>query len=120
MKRDDFIKLILANITIGEVFQNPGGGTSTIKRFDNEKIVYQRGNSEITLKMEKIYNAYEAFRGTFVTTNDLKKYDNSFDSAARKPSGHSCNCTFGFMLLAKAGLATDTTRAGRVFGASFL
>ena len=44
MKRDDFIKLILANITIGEVFQNPGGGTSTIKRFDNEKIVYQRGN----------------------------------------------------------------------------
>ena len=120
MKRDDFISLILTNIAIGEVFQNPGGGTSTIKRFDNEKIVYQRGNSDITLKMEKIYNAYEAFQGNFVTTNDLKKFDNSFDSTARNPSGHSCNCTFSFLLLAKAGLAKEIIKHGRVFGTTFI
>ena len=120
MTQTAFTRLILEHISIGATLQNPGKGTSQIKRFDTEKVVYQRGNSEITLKIEKIYKAYEAFQGKFVTTTDLKKFDNSFDSSARKPSGHSCNCTFGFMLLVKAGLAQEIIKQGRTFGTTFM
>lgn len=120
MTQAEFTRLILEHLSIGEILPNPGRGTSLIKRFDTEKVVYQRGKSDITLKIEKIYNAYEAFQGKFVTTTDLKKFDNSFDSLARKPSGHSCNCTFGFMLLCKAGLAHEITKQGRTFGTTFI
>lgn len=120
MTFEEFKKRILTSLSDGEIFNNPGGGISTVDSFNDERIKYIRGKSSIPLKLEKLYQAYEHFQGTYVTTNQLKKFDHSFDSAARNPSGHSCNCTFGFCVLIKAGLADTITQKGRLLGTNFL
>ena len=116
---EEFIHTILSHIPRAPL-NNPGGGTSTIVHFNEEQIIYRRGKSNIPLKMKKLYEAYERFQGSFVTTRDLKKFDNSFDSSARAPSGHSCNCTFSFMILIEAGLADSIVRKGRCYGTNFI
>ena len=119
MTLTEFSDIIIRHIP-DEPMSNPRGGTSTIVKFDNEKIIYRRGKSKIYLKMNKLYEAYENFKGSFVTTSDLKKFDQSFDSQARNPSGHSCNCTFAFMLLREAGLADDIVKKDRCLGTNFI
>ena len=119
MTLTEFSDIIIRHIPDSPM-RNPGGGTSTIVKFDNEKIIYRRGKSNIILKMNKLYEIYEKFKGSFVTTSDLKNFDHSFDSQARNPSGHSCNCTFAFMLLIEAGLADDIVKKNRCFGTNFI
>ena len=60
------------------------------------------------------------FVGKYNLTTLSRALDNSFDSAARDPAGHSCNCTFAFMLLERAGLADGIVKRGRRFGTHFL
>lgn len=116
MTFEEFKNVILSHLPTKPLC-NPGGGTSKIKNFTDEEIVYIRGKTQIHLKIRKLYDAYEHFQGTFVTTKVLKEFDRSFDSNA---SGHNCNCTFGFMLLVEAGLADTIVKKERCFGAHFL
>jgi len=106
-------------IPIGTIFNNPGGGTTTIHKYSDNKLFYIRGKSKISMSFEDIFNTYTTFKGTQVTTNDLKKYNNHFDSKARKPSGHNCNCTSLFMILHRIGLAEEIKKFGRSFGTVF-
>ncbi len=120
MTFDEFKKRVLTSISVGEIFENPGGGVSIIEFFNDEKIKYIRRKSSITIKLEKLYKAYDHFQGTFVTTKQLKEFDHSFDSEARNPSGHSCNCTFGFCVIIKIGLADTISKEKRPYETNFL
>jgi hypothetical protein len=44
---DNFIENILEYISVGDIIENPGGGTSTIMSISKNKICYKRGNSNI-------------------------------------------------------------------------
>jgi hypothetical protein len=53
-----------------------------------------------------MFDAYARFKGGQMSSSDLKKIKPAvFDSQAR-PAGHSCNCTFLFMVLKEIGLIT--------------
>lgn len=119
MEDREFRRRIEASISIGDVLPNPGGGTSTITKIDDKGIHYRRGKSVMLLKWGIFYGAYRQFCGRLVDTGDLRSFDNSFDSQARDPAGHSCNCTFAFMLLERAGLADRAVKRGRRFSAHF-
>lgn len=119
MEEKAFRRLIEACINVGDVLPNPGGGTSTITKIDDKGVRYRRGKSVICLKWDIFYGAYRQFSGRLVDTGDLRTFDNSFDSRARDPAGHSCNCTFALMLLERAGLADRAVKRGRRFSAHF-
>jgi hypothetical protein len=97
----DFSATLGKTIYVGKVFDNPSGkGTSIIKKIDNAEIVYIRGNqrNRIKITFEILYNVYKKFLGKQCSSNDLRRYaPNVFDSKAR-PAGHSCNCTFLFLI----------------------
>lgn len=120
MEYGAFRKRIESHIAVGDVLPNPGGGTSTITKIEERGVRYRRGKSVMLLQWDIFYRAYRQFCGRFVDTGDLRACDNSFDSRARKPAGHSCNCTFAFMLLERAGLADGIVKRGRRFGTHFL
>ena len=113
--KEEFIKLATAGLKQVQVFNNPSGkGTSIIQCVNNESITYRRANSKITVKFDALYKAYKEFSGKDCTSNDLKRdFPDVFDSFAR-PSGHSCNCTFFFMLLKleKLGLVNNINGRG--------
>ena len=110
MTFENFCSRILGSISVGQVFDNPGGGTSTILKIEDDKVIYKRRNTRLSLDLKVAYNAYTAFSGERVSTRDLKDFDNSFDSTARAPAGHSCNCTFLFLWLYAAGLGSAIMR----------
>lgn len=120
MEFSAFRQRIEQHLAGGDVLPNPGGGTSTITRIEDKGVRYRRGKSTMLLRWDILYRAYRQFCGRFVDTGDLRALDNSFDSAARNPAGHSCNCTFAFMLLERAGLADGIVKRGRRFGTHFL
>ena len=119
MEEREFKRLIEACISVGDVLPNPGGGTSTITKIDDKGVRYRRGKSVMLLKWDIFHGAYRQFSGKLVDTRDLRTFDNSFDSRAREPAGHSCNCTFALMLLERAGLADRAVKRGRRFSAHF-
>ena len=87
---------IKEHLSVGKQLNNPGGGISTISKIDNEKISYIRGKSAITLYYKDIENVYLEYAGGTCTASDLKLFNPKvFDS---KNGGHSCNCTFIFMV----------------------
>lgn len=105
-------------IPVGTVFDNPGGGISTIVNYTDNNILYRRGTAVIYFSFKDIFAAYIKFRNQRVATTDLKKFRPSvFDSSAR-PAGHSCNCTMFFMLLGHLDLAEEIEGFG-VKGAPF-
>lgn len=120
MDSADFRQRIRESVAVGDVLPNPGGGTSTITKIEDKGVRYRRGKSGMLLKWDILYRVWREFCGRYVDTGDLKAFDHSFDSAARNPSGHSCHCTFTFMLLERAGLADGIVKQGRRFGTHFL
>ena len=113
MGLSEFTKKIKRTVPVGTIFKNPGKGTSTVTDFTENKISYVRGSSKMYVSIEDLYNAYQRFKGQYITSNDLKLYKSAvFDSSAR-PAGHSCNCTFLYLLLQKLGLAGDIQGAGK-------
>ncbi|KAB7696255.1 hypothetical protein GBN15_10360 [Plesiomonas shigelloides] len=104
--RSSFISLFKKHIIAGVVFSNPGGGTSTICSVNDHRVTYRRGNSRMTLQLEDLYFVYKELHGNSkVTSSDLKLNKPSvFDS---RKNGHSCNCTFSFLVLKKMGLSSD-------------
>ncbi len=101
-------------IRVGDVFQNPGGGTSAVTRVEADFVQYRRGTSDIRLKFEHMEQAYEKFRGKTVTTVDLQELQPEVFNSRR--NGHSCNCTFLFMLFEKAGLTSGGIKGKGVRG----
>ena len=113
MDRNEFFRAIDHGLTTGHIFDNPGGNTSRISKIDDREIHYVRGSSTIRVSLADLYSSYRHFLGQRVTSTDLRKYaPNVFDSSAR-PAGHSCNCTFFFMLLQEIGLADAIVGEGK-------
>ena len=112
MTLNEFRDRIRRAVTPGSTFQNPGGGTSLVKNLNNERISYIRGSSTISVSLADLFSAYKAFHGKRVSSTDLRKFSPAvFDSHGR-PAGHSCNCTFLFEVLDRAGLAGDRSGSG--------
>ena len=106
MNFTEFTQKIRASIPVGTILENPGGGTSTILSYTLDAVSYRRGNSRMYASFRILFDAYVRFKGGRMSSSDLKKINPAvFDSQAR-PAGHSCNCTFLFMVLKKIGLIT--------------
>jgi len=107
MDFSEFKQRVHATIPTTTTLKNPGGGTTTILSYSSEGVSYRRGNSTIHVSLRDLYDGYAKFKGGRMSSNDLKEANPSvFDSQAR-PAGHSCNCTFLFMVLQKLELVTD-------------
>ena len=98
MNLQEFIDRLQKCVPVGAVLNNPSSGTSEVYAH-TDKICYLRGSSSISVSYSDLFDAYQQFNGGNVSTSELKQYNPSvFDSNAR-PSGHSCNCTFLFLIL---------------------
>lgn len=106
--------LIQTAIPVGTVFNNPGGGTSTVTKVGEDKISYRRGNSTMSIRYSDLYEAYSTFKGKKLLSSELKSlWPSIFDSAAR-PAGHSCHCTFLMLILVRLDLSSRIHGKGRV------
>ncbi len=106
MLNDLTIKDFFKNkIPVGTILANLGKGTSKIEVYSSDGIKYKRGNSTITLKFNSIYDVWSNFENQDVSSIDLRKFaPRVFDSSK---SGHSCNCTFLFMILKESGVINE-------------
>jgi len=112
MNFSSFISSVSNTCPVGTVLNNPGGGTSTIKKITSNNIYYERGNSSITVALLDLFKAYSDYKGKQVSCSDLKKYSPSiFDSKAINP-GHDCNCTFLFLVLKEIAIIQTISGAG--------
>ncbi|MCH4887924.1 hypothetical protein EZV73_10085 [Acidaminobacter sp. JC074] len=98
-------------LKVGQVLNNPLRGTSEIMSVDDTKVVYKRGNSNITLKFEDIEDVVIKFSGGVCSTSQMKLYKPQAFSS--KHNGHSCNCTFCFMVLKEIGHIDQIHGGGR-------
>ena len=123
MTYHDFQFRVIEALPPGTILPNPGRGTSKVKGYPDARVSYIRGKSTISVSFTDLFAAYTAFRGKEVTCRNLRDYaPQVFDSSAR-PAGHSCNCTFFFMVLNKLGLADGIHGEGkpnRPFHTTFL
>jgi len=111
MTLEQFEHALRQELPAGTVLQNPGGGTSTVMKYTESKVVYKRGQLAIYVKTKDLYDAYCRFAGEEVTTNDLKEHSPQvFDSSE---NGHNCNCTFLIMALNRIGIASAIDGTGR-------
>ena len=107
MNFSEFMQKIRTSVPINTVLENPGGGTSIILSYSSEGVSYRRGNSTIYVSLHDLFDGYTKFKGGQMSSNNLKAANPSvFDSQAR-PAGHSCNCTFLFIVLQKLEIITD-------------
>ena len=120
---DEFRSYLEDALPTGTVIQNPGSGFTTIKAYSARNVRYVRGKSTISIGIADLFSAYTNFRGKQVSSRDLKEYaPHIFDSKSR-PAGHSCNCTFLFMVLTRLGIADGIRgdgKAHRPFHTTFL
>jgi len=111
LDRSGILVRVKETLKVGDVFENPGGGISTIKIITDNKIYYIRGSSTLSLDISAIEGIYDRFKGSICSTSDLKVYNPKiFDS---KASGHSCNCTFLFTILKRLGIAGNIMGEGK-------
>ena len=107
-----FHRRMVASLPPGTVMRNLGGGPTTIKSYSAGKVSYVRGKSLFRVAISDPFSAYTRFRGARVRSRDLRLYAPMvFDSSAR-PAGHSCNCTFLFMVLRRLGMASAVEGQG--------
>lgn len=111
MTRKDFVDRLRSGSSEGTVLQNPGGGTTTIIWYDDERLCYQRGGSRFYVSLDDLFRAYSTFQGSHVTTRKLKDFAPSvFDSTA---GGHNCNATVLLLALNRMGLGSPLWGSGR-------
>jgi len=104
MNKQYFISHVMDKLPVGTVLNNPSKGTSVVKSYTEKNIYYVRGISTISVGYSELYDAYRHFKGKVVSASDLKRYNpHVFDSQGKQP-GHSCNCTFLFLILGELGL----------------
>ncbi len=105
MTCEEFKHKTKRKLASGSEMNNPKKGVTTIIKYTDDKLVYQRGKSKIFVSLNDFYSSYVEFLGKQVSSSDLHKYKPAvYDS---KSSGHSCNCTVFFMILQRLGLAGD-------------
>lgn len=110
MDIEQFKRKIKSTLYEGTVLDNPRRGTSTIKTLSDCGISYVRGKSVIYISFQDIFDVFQCFVGGKVTSRDLKSYNPAiFES---KANGHSCNCTFLFMLFKRMGLTSEVGGQG--------
>ena len=98
----EFRRRITEKIPLGTKMQNPRKGDSTITSISDDKIGYRRGRSVFYIAFVDMYDAYVIFKGQTVSSTGLRKYNPGvFDSTQ---GGHSCNCTFLFMVLERLNI----------------
>jgi hypothetical protein len=102
MKKASLQSELLEHIKVGDIFDNPGGGTSVVVSVNNEKIGYVRKNSAMYLTISAFIDTCSFFQGKRCSTSDLKKYNPEVFSS--KHNGHDCHCTFLFSLAERLGL----------------
>ena len=113
MTAAEFASKVREHVKPGDVFDNPGDGTSVVLSITETNFRYQRGKSPISVGIHGLFDAYAHFSGRKVLSSDLKKYAPAvFDSNAR-PAGHNCNCTMLFMILERLGLAGEIEGTGK-------
>lgn len=111
MDYQQFVETIKSRIPVGLMLVNPGGGTSKIISYSEENIIYQRGNSKISISFDDLYKAYSKFKGQKVYTTNLRDYaPKVFDSTR---GGHSCNATFLFSILELIGIINEIKGEGK-------
>jgi len=111
MQYQRFRHRIVETLPVGTSLPNPGGGTSVIVSYTENNIIYQRGNSKIQVSFQDFYDAFNAFRGKILDSATLRGHNpQAFDSNRR---GHSCNCTFFFMVLKAIGIVDRIEGAGK-------
>lgn len=106
MTKEEFVKKLTDSVKVGDIFDNPGGGTSTIECIDTSEkgfIKYKRGKSHIYFHFDDMYDAYNQFSHGFSTT-DLKRFRSEIYDSKAKPAGHDCNCSFLMMMLKEMGI----------------
>lgn len=104
-------KRLKDQLNVGQVLNNPSRGTSEIMSIDENKIVYKRGNSNISLRFEDIEDVVTKFSGQICSTSDMKLFRPKVFSS--KHNGHSCNCTFCFMILQEINYTEKIFGRGR-------
>ena len=107
MDLSEFKQRMRTTIPVDTSFENPGGGTSIILSYTEDNVRYKRGSSTISISFRDLFDGYAGAKSGRISTKDLRKANPSvFDPQAR-PAGHSCNCTFLFMVLLRLGLVTE-------------
>jgi hypothetical protein len=96
----------------GTVFQNPGGGTTEVVFVSDDAVSYRRGKSKINVSLQDLFDAYRDHRGRHVSSTDLRIFRPSVFDSQSKPAGHSCNCTFLFLILQRLGIVKDIQGKG--------
>jgi len=111
MKYEEFVYHLKANVPDGLIMKNPGSGISTVIWCDEEQICYKRGQARLYVRLHDLYLGYSSHIGRRMSTSDLKSMQpRVFDS---NRNGHSCHCTFLFLVLHRMGLTEEVQGAGR-------
>lgn len=98
MTKEEFVKKLTDSVKVGDVFDNPGGGTSLIEKIEDGRITYARGEykGNINIDIDVMYNAFAHFPKGF-SSNDLEPLHKQFRT-------HRCNRTFLMMMLKAMGI----------------
>ncbi|WP_228351015.1 hypothetical protein [Limnobaculum allomyrinae] len=108
----NFISDIKSKFPVNTVMKNPKKGTSTIINYNDKKITYVRGKSKMMVSFSDLYETYSHFRGMSVSSSDLRKFKPSVFNSNARPAGHSCNCTFLFLILENMNMSTNIVGKG--------
>jgi len=99
MTKDIFLKEIKKLVGQKKVLENPRKGDSIlVKITKNDHICYRRGNSDIYLSIDVIFDVCKKYKGKRCTTKDLR--DLKYKVFENKP----CNITFTIMILKELDL----------------
>ena len=110
MTKKEFETAIFKSIKAGQVFPNPLRGTSTIVEIDSNRVRYKRGKSIISLSIGDMYKAYSKFAGKDTSSSDIRAFNPAlYDS---KQGGHSCHCSFLFLVFIAMGLVAGIQGGG--------
>ena len=110
MTKKEFETAISKSVQKGQVFRNPLRGVSTVVEIDFTRVWYKRGKSIISLTIDDMYKAYAKFAGKDASSSDLRVFNPElYDS---KQGGHSCHCSFLFLVLIAMGLVKGIQGGG--------
>jgi hypothetical protein len=112
MTFEKFSAVFRAFFPVDTVVDNPGGGTSKITKYSGVKVLYKRGRTVIPVSLKELHGAYEHFKGSVVSSAELRKFKPAVFNSAARPAGHSCNCTFFFCALSKLNLSGPLLGSG--------
>lgn len=112
MDFNQFIRAIKSTIPPETILQNPGGGTTTIIAYDNEYLKYRRGKSRFKVGLNDLFEAYSRFRGTQLSSRELKQINPRVFDSKFPHFGHSCNATLLYMFLKEIGVVEGVHGAG--------